>query len=62
VKLAEKTLPNPGGITAETLRRAAEKDAPFEEIRDVCRLFQWLLPGLVTNVAYLRAQLVASTA
>jgi hypothetical protein len=23
----------------------------------VCRLFQWLLPGLVTNVAYLRAQL-----
>ena len=60
VKLAEKTLPNPGGLTAETLRRAAEKDAPFEEIRDVCRLFQWLLPGLVTNVAYLRAQLGTS--
>lgn len=31
--------------------------AGFEEIRDVCRLFQWLLPGLITNIAYLRAQL-----
>jgi len=62
VRLAAKTLPNPGGITAEKLRKAAEKDAPFEEIRDVCRLFQWLLPGLVTNVAYLRAQLAAPNA
>jgi hypothetical protein len=61
VEQAGKTLPNAGGITAESLRRAAEKDAPFEEIRDMCRLFQWLLPGLVTNVAYLRAQLVAPT-
>ena len=61
VEQAAKTLPNAGGITAESLRRAAEKDAPFEEIRDMCRLFQWLLPGLVTNVAYLRAQLAAPT-
>ena len=59
VELAEVTLPNPGGLTAEILRRAAEKDASFAEIRDVCRLFQWLLPGLVTNVAYLRAQFTA---
>ncbi len=59
VEQAAKTLPNAGGITAASLRRAAEKDAPFEEIRDMCRLFQWLLPGLVTNVAYLRAQLAA---
>lgn len=59
VKLAEKTLPNPGSLTADALRSAAEKDASLEEIRDVCRLFQWLLPGLVTNVAYLRAQLRA---
>ena len=59
VELAAKSLPNAGGITAASLRRAAEKDAPFEEIRDMCRLFQWLLPGLVTNVAYLRAQLAA---
>ncbi len=61
VEQAAKTLPNAGGITAESLRRAAEKDAPFEEIRDMCRLFQWLLPGLVTNVAYLRAQLAMPT-
>jgi hypothetical protein len=59
VALAAVTLPNPGGLTAEMLRTAADKDAPFEEIRDMCRLFQWLLPGLVTNVAYLRAQFAA---
>ena len=57
VEAAEKILPNPGGLSAATLRRAAGKDAAFEEIRDMCRLFQWLLPGLVTNIAYLRAQL-----
>jgi hypothetical protein len=62
VELAEVTLPNPGRLTAGGLRSAAEKDAPFEEIRDMCRLFQWLLPGLVTNVAYLRAQLMTPTA
>lgn len=59
VELAAVALPNPGGLQAELLRAAAEKDASFEEIRDMCRLFQWLLPGLVTNVAYLRAQLIA---
>lgn len=57
VEMVEATLPNPGGLTAEMLREAAERDAPFEELRDVCRLFQWLLPGLVTNVAFVRAQL-----
>ena len=56
---AAETLPNPGGLTAEALCAAAERDAPIEEIRDVCRLFQWLLPGLITNVAFLRAQLQA---
>ena len=59
VALAASGLPNPGSLQADNLRRAAEKDAPFEEIRDMCRLFQWLLPGLVTNVAYLRAQFTA---
>ncbi len=59
VVLAEKSLPNPGGIRAQALHAAAEKDTPLEEVRDVCRLFQWLLPGLITNVAYLRAQLAA---
>jgi hypothetical protein len=59
VEQAAETLPNPGGLSADALREATEKDASFEEIRDVCRLFQWLLPGLVTNIAYLRAQLCA---
>jgi len=58
VEQVGSTLPNPGAISAAVLRQAAEKDAPLEEIRDVCRLFQWLLPGLITNIAYLRAQLL----
>lgn len=61
VTQTERTLPNPGGLSAAALREAAGRDAPLEEIRSVCRLFQWLLPGLVTNVAYLRAQLAAPT-
>jgi len=60
VTQAASELPNPGGLSAAALRSAAQEDAPLEEIRDVCRLFQWLLPGLITNVAYLRAQLLAS--
>jgi len=54
---AGETLPNPGGLSGAALRAAAAEDASLEEVRDVCRLFQWLLPGLVTNIAYLRAQL-----
>lgn len=50
-------LPNPGGITSETILSAAAKDAPIDEVLDVIRLFQWLLPGLVVNVAFLRSQL-----
>jgi hypothetical protein len=34
------------------------QDADAAEILQVSRLFQWLLPGLVTNIAYLRAQLL----
>jgi hypothetical protein len=56
---AAEILPNPGGLSSPALISAAEKDAPLSEVRDVCRLFQWLLPGLVTNVAYLRAQLAS---
>lgn len=52
-----RSLPNPGGLTSESLRLAAENDAGVDEIRNVVRLFQWLLPGLVTNVAFCRAQL-----
>jgi hypothetical protein len=54
---AARTLPNPGGLTSAALRQAVEKDAPLEEVLAMCRLFQWLLPGLVTNVAFFRRQL-----
>jgi len=52
-------LPNPGSLSAHSLRRAAEADAGLEEVIQVCRLFQWLLPGLITNIAYFRHQLEA---
>ena len=50
-------LPNPGGLSGATLRDAAGADAPLDEVIEVVRLFQWLLPGLATNVAYLKLQL-----
>ena len=53
---AARTLPNPGGLTSAALRAAAEADAPLEEVLAMCRLFQWLLPGLVVNVAFFRRQ------
>lgn len=59
VALAQ-TLPNPGRLTATALKVAAEQDAPFPEILEVSRLFQHLLPGLVTNVALFRGQLIGS--
>ncbi len=49
-------LPNPGGLTPDILTEAAADDATAEEVLDVVRLFQWLLPGLIVNVAYFRAQ------
>jgi hypothetical protein len=57
VRLAAEELPNPGGLSSKTLRQAAEADASLDEIIQVCRLFQWLIPGLITNVAYFRHQL-----
>ncbi len=51
-------LPNPGGLRPEVLQAAADDDATAEEVREVVRLFQWLLPGLATNVAFFRAQMV----
>lgn len=53
------SLPHGGSLTPETLRAAASKDAPVEEVSQVVRLFQWLLPGLAVNVAFFRAQLIA---
>ena len=49
-------LPNPTGLTSLQLQEAAARDASVAEIIEVTRLFSYLLPGLVTNVAYLRAQ------
>ena len=57
VGLAAHGLPNPGRLRGATLRAAAGRDASVAEVLQVSRLFQWLLPGLVTNIAYLRAQL-----
>lgn len=56
-ELAAEGLPNPGGLSSDVLRQAAVTDASLEEVVQMCRLFQWLLPGLITNVAYFRHQL-----
>jgi len=53
-------LPNPGNLTGEALRAAAAKDGDLDEILAVVRLFQWLLPGLAVNVAFLKLQLEKS--
>lgn len=58
-KLVTDLLPNPGALSASVLREAAERDGKPDETLQVTRLFQWLLPGLVTNVAFFRAQLAA---
>lgn len=52
-------LPNPAALESARLIQAANDDATWEEVIAVVRLFQWLLPGLATNVAWLRAQLAA---
>ncbi|MEH6546710.1 MAG: halocarboxylic acid dehydrogenase DehI family protein [Sneathiella sp.] len=51
------TLPNPANLSPERLKAAANKDATEQEVLEVVRLFQWLLPGLVTNIALMRHQL-----
>lgn len=51
-------LPNATGLTPDALEAAAAQDADPNEVLAVVRLFQWLLPGLAFNVAFLRAQLV----
>lgn len=53
-------LPNPGGLNAEQLQAAAMRDATLAEIRPVTELFHYLLPELVVNVAFFRAQLQGS--
>jgi hypothetical protein len=53
-------LPNPGQLTRASLVAAADEDTGTERVLDVVRLFQWLLPGLVVNVACMREQTLPS--
>ena len=53
-------LPNPGELTSAMLVAAANEDTGAESVLDVVRLFQWLLPGLVVNVACMRKQILPS--
>lgn len=57
VRLA-RNLPNVTGLSPAELQVAAGQDASLAEVLSVVRLFQWLLPGLAVNVAFLRAQLM----
>ena len=52
-------LPNPGRLTSAALIRAADADAPLEEVREMAKQFNYLIPGLVVNVAFWRAHLAA---
>ena len=51
------SLPNPNKITSIKIITAAKKDNKLNEIKKVVNLFQWLLQGLVTNVAFMREQI-----
>jgi hypothetical protein len=53
-------LPNPGELTRARLVAAADEDTGAQSVLDVVRLFQWLLPGLVVNVACMREQTLPS--
>jgi hypothetical protein len=61
LQTVSRILPNPGGLDSARLLEAATRDAPVAEVVQMARLFQWLLPGLVTNVAFFRQQLIPST-
>ena len=50
-------LPSVTGLTSSRLKAAADCDASVDEVLNVVRLFQWLLPGLAVNVAFLRKAL-----
>lgn len=60
LQTVSRILPNPGGLDSARLLEAATRDAPVAEVVQMARLFQWLLPGLVTNVAFFRQQLAPS--
>lgn len=52
-----RALPNPAGLDAARLRAAAARDASVAEVLEMVRLFVWLIPGLMANVAFFQAQL-----
>lgn len=52
-----KSLPNPAAVTPARIREAAQKDG-FDDVLGVVRLFHHLHAGLMTNVAFFRAQLL----
>ena len=53
---AALNLPNPHGLAPGDLIAAAEQDATHDEVRQMCRLFHYLIPELIANVAFFRAQ------
>lgn len=55
-------LPGLQGLSQDSLAAAANADASADEVHDVVRLFQWLLPGLAVNVGYFRHQLTRTDA
>ncbi len=55
---AVELLPNPNKLTSSDIIAAANQDGDVAEILEMTNLFTYLLPGLVTNVAYFRAQLI----
>jgi hypothetical protein len=50
-------LPNPKNVKSIQIINAAKKDKKIYEIKKVVQLFQWLLPGLITNVAFMKEQI-----
>src|SRR6516225_4386472 len=51
-----RSLPNYGNLRSGALRVTARSSGSEGEVLSVVRLFQWLLPGLVANIAFFRAQ------
>lgn len=55
---AAVNLPHPGQLDSAALQAALAHEAFPQQVAQTVQLFQWLLPGLIVNVAYLRAQLL----
>ena len=51
------SLSNPASLISAKFIMACKNTNQYEEIKEVVSLFQRVLPGLATNVSYLRAQL-----